>query len=297
MDESQVDAFSQRAAAGSSASAAASGTPPSSPSRKAKKPRRPRKKKAVKKSSRRRGNQLPPPIEPAAAAPAEKPAESGLFANLFQNSSHQPSERSNGSLGGSVTSSIDPLPPEAEARLDQIPDHIGDSDPAASPRLTITEADPAADDISDVTALIEMVGAFEEQDVREELEELFAFLADRFESEHWLLTERQSRMLSRPATQMANSIWAKLRGRLPEFLAKWCESTPGAAGFLFACGVIVVPKVMTQRRLSKKAARTVTAQPQQSTAERPAPRKSPTPRPSGPSVGPIPMASGVIGGQ
>lgn len=94
--------------------------------------------------------------------------------------------------------------------------------------------------------------AFEEQDVRDQLEELFEWLSERFQAEHWKLTERQSRMLGRPTAQMLTSIWAKLCTMLPDIIARWCESTPGAAAFIAACGIVIVPKAMKQVTISRQ---------------------------------------------
>jgi hypothetical protein len=99
--------------------------------------------------------------------------------------------------------------------------------------------------------------AFEEQDVRDMTEEFFAWLAVRFDSDHWQLKERQSRILCRPLTQVLNSLWVKLRERLPDIIAQWCESTPGATALLMAAGIVIVPKVMTQVRLSREKSRHV----------------------------------------
>lgn len=102
-----------------------------------------------------------------------------------------------------------------------------------------------------VAALMAQV-AFEEQDVRDTLCEFFDWLAVKFESEHWSLTDRQARMLGRPTAQLANSLWVRIQEFLPDVLARWCESTPGALGFLTAAGLIVTPKIMQQIKISRE---------------------------------------------
>jgi hypothetical protein len=146
---------------------------------------------------------------------------------------------------GSSTS--EPLTPEAERILRTVPDVIGE-DPALAgePQSAgvIGDEDP-------ITALMAQV-AFEPQDVQDVIAETFDWLAERFESDHWRLTDRQARMLGRPSAQLLNSIWAKLSNYLPDILSRWCESTPGATAFLLAAGMVITPKVMQQVAISRE---------------------------------------------
>jgi hypothetical protein len=84
------------------------------------------------------------------------------------------------------------------------------------------------------------------------LEELFEYLAERFDSDHWKLTERQGRMLGKPAAILANSLWQKLCVYLPDILGNWVRNTPGAAAFLMTAGIVIGPKVMQQARLNRE---------------------------------------------
>lgn len=102
-----------------------------------------------------------------------------------------------------------------------------------------------------VSELMAMV-AFEPQDVQDTLTEFFDWMAERFESDHWKLTERQQRMMGRPTAMMLNSLWGKLQRLLPDILARWCEQTPGATAFILACGIVVVPKVGKQIGISRE---------------------------------------------
>ena len=94
--------------------------------------------------------------------------------------------------------------------------------------------------------------AFEEQDVKDVLCEFFDWLAVKFENDNWKLTDRQSRMLGKPTALLANSMWVKLQSLVPDIIARWCETTPGAMAFLSACGLIVVPKVFNQIKVSRE---------------------------------------------
>jgi hypothetical protein len=129
--------------------------------------------------------------------------------------------------------------------LASVPDVIGD-DPAdaGSGALGASETDEA------IAALMAQV-AFEPQDVQDVVAETFDWLAERFRSDHWKLSERQARMLGRPTAQLLNSLWAKLSNYIPDILARWCEDTPGATAFLLACGMVVGPKVMQQMSISR----------------------------------------------
>lgn len=158
-----------------------------------------------------------------------------------------------------------------------MPDTIGEGqaepgDPAGA---------PAPEPEDPIAALMAQV-AFEEQDVRDTLEELFEWIGERCESDHWKLTERQSRILGRPAAQMMNSIWAKLQAYIPDILSRWCETTPGATAFILAAGLVVVPKVRKQITLTRER-RAAAAMPK---TQR---QVSPAQPPSAPAPGPKPV--------
>lgn len=232
----------------------------------------PKKRKRRKTAKRRRRSQQQQPetatplqLQPLSITEAEPESESapaegsGFLAsvkNLFSSESPNESQKpesvsvsSEPSAKPSATSSPAPSP-EIEKQLSSVPDVIGDTAEVGGD-LESGEATLGADGIS---ALLEAV-AFEEQDVKDTLGELFDWLAETFESEHWKLTERQLRMLGRPSAQLLNSIWGKLKLRIPDILANWCETTPGASAFLMAFGLVVVPKGLKQWQLSKQRAR------------------------------------------
>jgi hypothetical protein len=184
------------------------------------------------------------------------------------------------------------LPADAEQRLDAIPDHIGD---AAADEPRITEAAQEGDETRETIASLLDAVAFEEQDVQETLEEFFDFLAERFQSDHWSLTERQSRILGRPTAQLANAIWVKLKLRIPDILARWCESTPGATAFLMAAGIVIVPKVTKQIHISRARKRSPAPASSGKAGDAAAqPRRSAAPRPTGEHVNGVPVMSGVV---
>jgi hypothetical protein len=195
-------------------------------------------------------------VEPVSAAPEPAKQGSGLFGlgDVFQMRQPEP-ERSpllsaNGSQSSSSSEPVpdDPLSLEAERLLSGVPSTIGaDADTEGG-----TSSAPGADD--PIAALMAQV-AFEEQDVKDTLCEFFDWMAERFESEHWRLTDRQTRMLGRPTSLLLNSLWAKLQTMLPDVLARWCESTPGAMAFMTAAGFAIFPKVMTQVKISRERKR------------------------------------------
>lgn len=139
-----------------------------------------------------------------------------------------------------------PLDPESERLLARIPGEVtGDSDPEfIAPGAPSPEQDAIASLMAQVT--------FEEQDVRDCLSEFFAWLAQKFDNENWKLTERQERMLGKPAAQLANSLWVRLQTLLPDVIARWCMETPGAFAFLTVAGLVITPKIMNQIKVSRE---------------------------------------------
>lgn len=162
--------------------------------------------------------------------------------------SPQPSAAA-GSGAASTSSTLNILPAEVERKLDAVPDVIGEQPEIAGPGEVVSEGEESlsSDDIREMLSEV----SFEDGDVRDMLCEFFEWLAERFESEHWKLTDRQSRILTKPAAKLANALWAKLVQRLPDVIANWCESTPGLAGMLIAAGIVIVPKVRKQAQLSR----------------------------------------------
>ncbi len=239
-------------------------------------------------------NLLPAPVDvpletaPNAESSAEPKNESLLesLSGMFQRPSPTIQSESPKASGTESETHGDPLTPEQQAQLNAVPDTIGDDVP------TIEDGSSAVSGPAD-SVLSGLDIAFSEQDVTDTLTELFGWLADKFDSEHWKLTERQQRMLGGPTTQIVNATWTKLKTKLPDILARWCESTPGGTAFIMAFSIVVVPKAMKQVKLSREK-RTVRVEGKTATEEKPAPRRSPQPAPTGAG---IPAASGIIGGD
>lgn len=124
----------------------------------------------------------------------------------------------------------EPLPPESEAML------AGEADDPGGP-AEVSAAGP------DLVPTI----AFSIAKTEKVLVEIFDWLADRFESDHWKLTDNQVSMLGEPTAQLLGGVWTKLAEKLPDMLV----STPGATAFLFACTVVVVPKAAQQVAVSR----------------------------------------------
>jgi len=231
------------------------------------------------------------PSKPLASPQPEEPKPSGGFLDslkqtfLPKNPNPSPSPEA-GSTGSSTEAPV--LTPEVEKQLNRIPDVVGgdsDDDEMAGQGI-------GADEIS---ALLDAV-AFEEQDVKDTLEELFEWLAEHFEAEHWKLTPRQVRMLGRPACQLMNSLWDKLKLRIPDIIARWCESTPGATAFLMAFGLVVVPKGLKQWKLSRASAEGKKS-PENKESSADVPKKQPVPMRSVETDSlNVPVATGTIGG-
>jgi hypothetical protein len=197
---------------------------------------------------------LPEPIDVAAARIEQsQPAneDSGLLSqigSLFTGADNPGAANSaSPALPVSSTSTDTSLPPESERLLSAIPSTIGgEADDPGGP-ADVPDQDPIA-------ALMAQV-AFEPQDVQDVIAEFFDWMAERFESDHWKLNDRQAHMLGRPAAQLANSMWVKLQNYLPDILSKWCEETPGATAFILVCGIVVFPKVQKQVSISRERAK------------------------------------------
>lgn len=190
---------------------------------------------------------LPPPLESAPAAqPVSEPQPKSLIdgvRSLF--SSPKPAEESSTDSSTFSTATFEPLSPETERILSAAPDVVSDQLP---------QADAQGADLSEengVSALMAQV-TFEEEDVREGLEMLFALFAEWRQIEDWKLTANQSRILGRPCAQMINAIWLKLQGRMPGWVERWLSETPGAAAFLLACAIVVGPKVSKDIAISRE---------------------------------------------
>jgi hypothetical protein len=168
---------------------------------------------------------LPPPIP-------TQPAQSDPFkiAGMFP-------EGEAGSGPSFVTSSTEPKPgqplsPEAESILAGIDAGSSESaKPAAS-------GSSGAVDIAGVIPQIQ----FKTKTVEKVLREGFEWLANKFGSDHWLLTDNQAEMLGEPTAELLSSLFSKL----PDFLTRWCDTTPGLAGLVVAGVVVIGPKVAAQ---------------------------------------------------
>jgi len=197
-------------------------------------------------------NPLPPAIE--VELPGETQAHVPPNSPSPMSLPPSPADSSTG-LPDSSTETVQ-LSSESERLLSQVPEIIGD---AAESTETAGQGDGEGSPDDAIAALMQQI-AFEPQDVQDQVGELFEWLAERFKSDHWKLTERQSRMLGRPTAQLLNSLWAKLQTILPDVLGRWCVETPGAAAFIFACGIVVVPKVTKQVGISRARRRDNAAQ-------------------------------------
>lgn len=203
-----------------------------------------------KKPGRKPAKKSPPKNQPVPQQPESQPGFLQRAKNLL--SPPQPSQPESQPVFSvdspiSSTGSPDPLSPESQRLLAQIPDRIED-DPNPEQGPGGPAEAPDADPIAAMMAGI----AIEQEDVRDLAEWFFEFLAGRFESEHWKLTESQANRLAKPAAVMLNAIWLKLQSSLPDVITRWLEQTPGAMGLLFACGFIVVPRITRQVAISKE---------------------------------------------
>ena len=247
-----------------SATPAASGEPSGKQAKKKPKPQSkpaPKRKPHVPKSK-----PLPPPIDLPNQSEGPSPSLSPT--------SHQAEPFLGTTATSSTPSSEGPLTPEAERILSAVPETIGD--------VPVDGVDVAGqiEEPNPFAGLMAAI-AFEEQDVKDTLSEMFDWMAERFNSEHWKLTDRQVRILGKPTAQLLNSLWAKLNVILPDILARWCDDTPGATAFILACGIVVGPKVAKQVTISRqrKAANRQMVQPADSHGPARPQQQRPQPQP------------------
>lgn len=228
---------------------------------------------------------LPPPVEPSGpqlVPVGQGQGSGGLFGlgNVFQRSNPPiPSSETGFSDDSAVFSTAisepkpgDPLDPEAERLLARIPERITSQEIPDAPQgeALPPEGGSGGDPISDFMS--ELI--FEEQDVKDALCEIFDWLAEKFDNDNWQLTERQTRILGKATYQLSTSLWARLQTLLPDLIARWCESTPGAAAFVAACGIVVIPKTWNQLKVSRERKMQKRVTDMRPPAPRPAPAAS-----------------------
>lgn len=150
---------------------------------------------------------------------------------------------------------------------------MGEDDPSTGPRVGEADSTDPESMLSDMIPAI----TFNPAKVRAYLEEGFDWLAEKFDSGHWRLTEKQADMLAEPTAELLGGVWTKVAEYLPELLT----STPGATAFVFACAFVLGPKIGQQVAISR----------QKKTAQAPrasvAPIREQRPYPQGAPVGPI----------
>lgn len=181
---------------------------------------------------------LPPPVQVQSESPSGIPNSEDPF-NLsteFQGGDSGHSFETFSNL--TEPQPGEPLNPEAEAALGDVAQVIGEeSERADSPAMPNGETVPP---------LLPAIG-FSEEKTKKYLVETFEWLAERFDSSHWLLTENQADMLAGPTAELLGGIWTKLSVVLPDALV----SFPGATAFLLAFSWVIVPKAAQQMAISR----------------------------------------------
>jgi hypothetical protein len=187
----------------------------------------------------RSASPLPPPV------PVEGASEDPYrLSGTFQLPPDQDSFGDSNPFSTSEPKPGQPLSPDAERILADVPENVSDS----------AGADREPDFNSDGTRIDEPRGeirVFNEQFIADSLEEAFAFASHYFESDHWLLSETQSRMLSGPSKQLLDSLWTHINRMLPLWLARWSESTPGLIDCVFAFSIVLGAKIAQQVKVSR----------------------------------------------
>ena len=181
---------------------------------------------------------LPPPVE---VPETSSDQDAYQLAQILQNQNPEASPSHSASSSTSEPKPGEPLSQEAE----HIVADIGGA-PAGEDEPDGDQLDPA--EVAEGLARI----SFDEAYVRDVLEEAYGWMADKFDSDHWALTERQSRMLGGPTTQLLGSVWMHAQRLIPEILARWANSTPGLMDFVLVFGLVTGPKVAKQFAVSRQ---------------------------------------------
>ena len=242
---------------------------------------------APKPASKKRRSKKTKAKKARAAKPLPAPVESSPSPSLpfLQNRqrSREGSERPSAASSISEPRPGAPLSDEAERLLRSVPESISEAEPEpeARPGIVFAETDEGA--IADLLPDI----SFDPAEVAGVLEESFDWLAEKFDSAHWKLTERQSRMLAKPTAELLGSLYMKIGAFLPAILLGWCEATPGLMGFLLTSGIVVGPKVAVQFQLSRSRARAA--------RNKVGPQRVPAPIRPTPAAAPHSQATGGVG--
>lgn len=250
-------------------------------------PASPKRRGRPRKNQQPKTKPLPPPVPVESSQPESGETDPFQLSGMFQ-----PSPSPEGSKASSATSSEteprpgQPLGPEAEELLSQIAaadDDDGTED--EGPKDAAAMAAPAAP-----SSIV-----FKPERVRAVLGDSFDWLAEKFDSDHWRLTDNQADMLAEPTAQLLGSAWTHVQRMLPLWLERWSQETPGLMDFVLAFSFVVGPKAAQQFALSRERRRNPKpkqrrAEPRQGAGPQPVPapeKPAPAapPDPEGPEVG------------
>jgi hypothetical protein len=176
-----------------------------------------------------------------------------------------------------VSSTSEPLSAESERLLGGVPDHIGGNGAAADP------PDAAGNRIA---AMVDSL-VIKPEHVDVLIEGLFKGASWFFDSDHWLVSPLEARVLSQPGAEMLNYIWLSHRDEISNRFVEWMLSTPGALGLIMGGGIILGPRIVQQVKVSRER-RPAVSVPRQPAPD--APQTRPAPRP-------VPRAGETTGGN
>lgn len=176
----------------------------------------------------------------------------GLRTLLSGNQQQQPQSQSSDadSSTPSETGSSS-LPPDTAAKLDQVPDVIGEDGP-------VVAGEPVDEDDArelQVRAHLEELaneGFVDQELVGDLLDEGFEWLAVKKKSDHWKLKPKQRARLQLAATACVNSSVQRVFDALPDAVGDAATGHPEWAALLLAAGSVVVPRVLKQMQLTAK---------------------------------------------
>lgn len=240
--------------------------------------------------------ELPSQVEQPAT---EQPKESGgLLANLRKKVLGSPSEsqpespkQSESSLAGSSAA----LDAETLARLASVQDVAGDDVSGSSlPPTVIGEA-------GDLPPAADAPTVFKVKFIQGRVVSAFEMAAKFRRKTLWRVDDDDANSIAEPMTELANSLWPKLKALLPEMIAARCEALPGLLETLMAIAMVAGPKMAadfaTKPDISEETTKAKLTEVSQSTG---APGRVEVPKTVAEkavdNVLGVPTASGTIGG-
>lgn len=180
-------------------------------------------------------------LELPSTNPQSEPQKESLLGNLRNKLLGSPSDspsKSQSESGGTISSN---LAPDVAAQLAGVPDVIGDS-PSGD---NLPPIDGGSEDVAEGDGVPAPDGptVFKVKFVQKQVVNAFDLMVTWRKKSCWKVEDDDANTIAEPLTDLANSLWPKLKALLPEMIAARCEALPGLLEFLMALAMVAGPKV------------------------------------------------------